>query len=261
MAQLVGEFCYAGAWVAPVPVIVLDARNIVFANAAALRRLDYVDADELIGKPIDRALHPDALPAELSRCEVVAHTRRPLLGVPTKLRSRTGEPRHEMASVFPVGTADSHLTLLALGTHEDGHSPGATRGGTPAVPDLGEFGGELGVAILEALAAPILIQDIDTILFANAAARGHLAASDRSQLEGRHIMSIIHPDGMLATIERVGFVFATRQKLTAVPLKLKTLDGRTIHAEGDAYPLKASGRWGVLVLGRFVRDGETAQRV
>jgi PAS domain-containing protein len=106
----------------------------------------------------------------------------------------------------------------------------------------------------------MLIQDLDTILFANAITRGYFGAVDRSELEGRSILSIIHPDGMLSTMERVAFVFATHQRIREVPIKLKRLDGGIVHAVSDAYPIRAEGRWGALIVGEVVREEDTASR-
>lgn len=251
-ARGVADFCYVGAWVAPIPSLVIDGQSVVFANAAAVRLLAYSDVTHLIGQQLDRVLHSDALVAEMVRREVVSATRKPLLGVPTKLRSSIGEPLQELANVFPIDADDRQLTLLTFETKRaaDVHAKLA-----PA-PDLGELGRELGWAILELMATPVLIQDLDTILFVNASGRGYLGAADRGQIEGRPIVSFIHADGLIATIERVIFVFATHQKVRNVPLKLKACDGRVVYAEGDAYPMQANGRWGVLVVGKFLRDSD-----
>jgi len=243
------RFCCAGAWAAPVAALVFDARNVVFANDAALHRLGYSNASSLIGRAIDGVLHADVLPADTARREIVAGTHTPLLGMPTKLLSCAGAPRPEIADVFPIEIAGSTLTLFTLhaGEAETRHKP------IPRPEEIGAIGPELGLAVLEAMALPILIQDQDTILFANAAARAHLGATDRSQIEGHPIMSIVHADGLSAAIERVGFVFATHQRLRRVPVKLRALDGRILHVEADAYPLRAGGQTAALLVGRVVR--------
>jgi PAS domain-containing protein len=244
------EFCYAGAWVAPVPALVVDQQAVVYANAAAVRLLGYEDVTALLDLPLDRILHSDALAGELARREVLAATQQPLFGVPTKLRCCSGEPRHALANVFPIEVAGSCLTLF---TFEADEECGA-RCKSASAPAATELGLALGWAVLESMSTPMLIQNLDTIVFVNAAARGFLRASDRSQIEGRSVMSIVHPDGVRAAIERVVFVFATHQGLRDVPLKLKALDGSVFHAEADAYPVRAESRWGALIVGRFLRD-------
>jgi hypothetical protein len=107
----------------------------------------------------------------------------------------------------------------------------------------------------------MLIQDLDTILFANATTRGYLAAEKRSQIEGMPVLSFVHPDGIMSTIERVAFVFATHQQMRDVPLKLKAVGGGVVHAKGDAYPIRVNGRWGALIVGGLVRHGEDAPDV
>ena len=54
VTEAVADFCYAGAWVTPVPALVVDRQTVVFANAAALRLLDYSDASDLVDQPIGR---------------------------------------------------------------------------------------------------------------------------------------------------------------------------------------------------------------
>jgi len=252
VTEAVADFCYAGAWVTPVPALVVDRQTVVFANAAALRLLDYSDASDLVDQPIDRVLHPDALVAEMARREVLDVTGAPLRDVPTKLRTRTGAPLQESADVFPIRVRSTRLTLFTFAPERcaDRHcKPG------PA-PDLGEFGRELAAEVLEVAPTCMLIQDLDTVLFANAITREYLKAHDRSQIEGRPVLSFIHPDGVLATIERVAFVFATHQQMRDVPLKLKAVDGGVIHAIGDAYPIRVNGRWGALITGNLVRRGD-----
>jgi hypothetical protein len=65
---------------------------------------------------------------------------------------------------------------------------------------------------------------------------------------------------LIATLERVVFVFATHQPLRQVPLKLKAVDGSPFHAEGDAYPMRAGNRWGALIVGRFIRWADEEAR-
>jgi PAS domain-containing protein len=252
VAREVAAFCFAGAWIAPVPLFVVDHQAVVFANAAALRLLDYEDASALFGQPLDRILHADALVAEFARREVLATIRQPLLGVPTKLRSGRDEPRQALADVAPLEVDGRQLTLF---TFDPALSP-ETRSKPGPAPEAKQLDHELGWAILESMNTPILIHDLDTILFVNAAARPFFRATDRMQVEGRPITAVVHPDGVLATLERVVFFFATRQRLRGVPVKMKAVDGTAFHVEGDAYPILAGNRWGALVVGRFIRVAE-----
>ncbi|MDR3685862.1 MAG: PAS domain-containing protein [Coriobacteriia bacterium] len=257
-ADTVADFCYAGAWVTPVPALVIDHQSVVYANAAALRLLGYADAHDLVGQPLDRVLHADALVAEMARQEVLDAIGAPLRGVPTKLRSRTGEPLQEFADVFPLHVRDARLTLFTFARER---CPDRTCKPGPA-PDLSPHAHEIAGQILEVAPTCMLIQDLDTILFANALTRGYLAANERSQIEGRPVLSFIHPDGVMATIERVAFVFATHQQMRDVPLKLKAVDGGVVHARGDAYPIRVNGRWGALIVGELLRrtDDESERR-
>ena len=255
LAETVADFCYAGAWVTPVPSLVVDHQVIVYANAAALRLLGYARVAELVGQPLDRVLHPDALVAEMARREVLAVTGAPLRGVPTKLRSRAGAPLQESADIFPVDVQGARLTLFTFAPERC--AEGACKPGE--APDPGPLDSQIATQILEVAPKCMLIQDLDTVLFANAMTRRYLAAEDRSQIEGQPVLSFVHSDGVLATIERVAFVFATHQQMRDVPLKLKAVDGVVVHAKGDAYPIRVNGRWGALIVGELLRTADDAQ--
>jgi hypothetical protein len=253
----VADYCYAGAWVAPVPLLVFDRQTVVFANAAALDLLGYARFEDLVGAPLHRALHSDALTAELARRDVIGATHQPILGVPTKLRARDGEPKPVLADVFPIEVEGADLTLFAFGG-PDPVRPLGKPGPAPAPPAT--FGPQLGWAVLEPLTTSMMIQTLDTIVYANRQAREHMRANDRSDLEGRSVQSIVHPDGIVSAIERVLFVFATQQRLTDVPVKLKAIDGSIVHAIADAYPMRTSRGWAALISGAPVRAAEQTSR-
>ena len=106
-------------------------------------------------------------------------------------------------------------------------------------------------AALEVLPEPVLIHDIERILFVNAAARRHLRAMSSEDLVGRPIQTIVHPDGYSAGVERRRILNDTGKPLSATPIKLVALDGTTLYARGVGIPLRTSAGMAVLVAATF----------
>jgi len=211
--------------------------------------LNHPKPDSVIGAPLQRVIPADALAAERMRHEVIAETGRPLLHVPTRLVTGDGRIVQPLADLFPIWWSGETVQLRAF-EMEGRHGPAAR---PFPVPEIGAGGAALALAILEVLSLGILIQDETTIFFANTTARAILGAGGSDRLEGRPITSIIHSDGLFSAVERMGFFFATRQKIRNVPIKLRTLDGRVLHAEADAYPLRVGAKIAALMVGRPVR--------
>ena len=248
--QLVCKLCYAGAWVAPVPFLVYEAHTVLFANDAAVRAFGYRDAWDVIGLGVESLVHPDVLPAALTRLDLVTKSSHSFPATPAKILTADGGAAHVQVSVFPI-TVNGN-TLAAVEFEISSWPQPAPK--WPPPPEIGALGPALGRALLDASPTPIMIQDVDTILFANKAARDHLGSRVREDLEGKPIMSIVHPDGLFAAMQRVAFAFATRQHLTSVPTKLRCADGRVLHVTADAYPIAAAGSWAAVLVARSMRE-------
>lgn len=108
-------------------------------------------------------------------------------------------------------------------------------------------------AALEAFPYPVIVHT-DVILFANAAARTVLHASN-GELEGRAISSIVHEDGRSAGDERRRLFQDNREtRLTSFPTKLITLEGRTLYALCDACRVKYDAGEAIMVVGRITGE-------
>lgn len=110
-------------------------------------------------------------------------------------------------------------------------------------------------AALEALDVPVLVHDLDTIIFANAAARRFLRAG-RTVMVGRDILDIVHPDGQAAGTERRRLVLERGQKLDDLPIKLRGFDGSTLYTTVNARRIESADGDAVLLFvgGRLVPD-------
>jgi PAS domain-containing protein len=229
-------------------VLVTNAHSVVFANAAALRVLRGVRASDVLGGPLEAIMPPEAIEIERARRDLITETGRPLLRVPTRFLAGDGAEIQQLADVIPIDVGGEALQMFAF----DPESPDANHPNS-AVPGIATRGPELALAILEAIPHPILMQDLTTILFANAITREYLRANASDELVGKPIVSIIHSDGLASALERMVFFFATRQNVRRVPIKLKALDGHAFHADSDAYPLFVEGKVAALIAGRFLR--------
>ncbi len=250
--ELVRNLCYEGAWVAPAPFTVIDCGTVVYANHAMLRILGHTDASDVFGKGLDVILHPDLLEAARMRQEIVVSSLRRFPGTPTKVLTSDGGVVHHTVDLFPLEVDGRVLTAVELdlsGWPQPIHK-------TPPAPQIGGMARSVGWALLEGSSTPVIVQDVDTILFANRVARDLLGVTERTEIEGRPILSIAHPDGLLSAIQRVAFVFGAHQPLHRVPTKLKGDDGRVLHVTADAYPIKADGHWAALLMARAVREAE-----
>jgi PAS domain S-box-containing protein len=117
-------------------------------------------------------------------------------------------------------------------------------------PDSVETSG-LFEAALEALALPVLLHDEDRVIFANASAREFLGAATRADIEGLPLDTFVVPDMEAVTQERRAYLMRDRVAFPDVPIKMRTLDGRTVRLTVAARPIAFEGRTlGLVTLAR-----------
>jgi PAS domain S-box-containing protein len=239
-----GEIAYACVWAIPVPIVVLEDDAIVFVNAALLEMLGYDDPWSLIGCSIDTILHPDAREASTGRRAIVAGGGR-LAKIPSKVLTRAGEGIAARVTAEQIDVDGGRLTLVQA-SGEPRHWPAQ---GWPEPPNLGHISNPLGLAVLEAFTVPVIVHTSTALLFANAIARQQLGAQTLEEITGRPMLSVIHPESLLSTMERGLFFFATRQPIRNVPIKLRGLNGATLRVSADAYPVRSGAKSVALVMG------------
>lgn len=103
-------------------------------------------------------------------------------------------------------------------------------------PDRGEMS-QILMATLDALDVPILLHDYDQILFANAAAAGILGAVPGADLAGLELDAFLVPELASVTKERRAYLLRDQVAFADLPIKMNTLDGRTIRITVDARPI------------------------
>ena len=247
------EFCYAGAWVAPAPFIVVDCGTVLFANDAALRVLGHSDASALIGKGHEVLLHPDLLVAARARQELVASASRRFPDTPTKVLTADGGAAQHSVDLYPIEVEGRMLTAVEFDISGWPQTDTQVASGSPA---RGRVRRRWGGHSSRDSSTPILIQSLDTILFVNRIAREQLGVTDRTEIEGLPILSIAHPDGLFAAAQRVAFVFGAHQRVYKVPTKLRCPDGRSVRIVADAYPVSVGGHWAAFIMTRSVHESE-----
>ena len=105
---------------------------------------------------------------------------------------------------------------------------------------VGEFTDGLDgllAAALEASPEPVMLYDQHRVVFANAAARLMLAARTPEDVLGVGLEVFLTPDFADASDERRSYVIGHKLKFTNLPVKLRALDGRTLHLRVDVRPV------------------------
>ena len=100
---------------------------------------------------------------------------------------------------------------------------------------------QLLVAALDALRVPILIHDDDLIIFANAAAAEFLGAEPGADIAGLSLDAFVVPELASVTRERRTYLLHTGMVFDALPIQMRTLDGRTVRLTIDARPIEFQG--------------------
>jgi len=108
---------------------------------------------------------------------------------------------------------------------------------------------DLHEAALEGLPLPVIVHDIDMIIYANPEACRALGARDRTELEGLPISSIVHPDGREAGLQRRKLLLESGGAFRDVAVKLIDLRGSTLYLTGSANTIVYCGRPAILFVG------------
>ena len=87
-----------------------------------------------------------------------------------------------------------------------------------------------------------IVTDGCVVLFANAEARRLFRCEDRSQVEGRSVLEIVHPDGHHSMKLRAEILLNASQRLRGLPVKLVALDGSTFSLVVEATTVEYQGK-------------------
>lgn len=108
---------------------------------------------------------------------------------------------------------------------------------------------QLLVAALDAMTIPIMLHDDDFILFANSAAARILGAEPGADIAGLSLDTFVVPELAAVTKERRNYLLHSGMVFAALPIQMRTLDGRTIRLTIDARSIDFQGtKIGVVTL-------------
>lgn len=95
---------------------------------------------------------------------------------------------------------------------------------------------------MDAMALPIMLHDYERILFANLAATEILGAARGADIAGLGLDVFVMPELESVTRERRAYLLRDHVVFSGLPIKMRTLDGRTIRLTVDARPFQFDGR-------------------
>ena len=98
------------------------------------------------------------------------------------------------------------------------------------------------MAALDALSVPVLLHDDDLIIFANSAAAAFLGAEPGADIAGLSLDTFVIPELASVTRERRTYLLHTGMAFSALPIQMRTLDGRTVRLTIDARPIEFQGQ-------------------
>lgn len=101
-------------------------------------------------------------------------------------------------------------------------------------------------AALEVLTVPVVVQDAERILYANARVCELLGCEDRAQIVGSPNTAFSLPESTDAEQERRRIVLERGGRLLEVPVRARSSDGSVRKALADASPIRFAGRSAIL---------------
>jgi len=114
--------------------------------------------------------------------------------------------------------------------------------GIPPHSDIPQLGKSAFKIALDLSPHPVLIHDSEMIVYVNEAAAKALLAGSPSDIVGKSILSIVHPDAHEAAVQRINMVFEEGHAMSDVPLKMLTVSGIVAHAEVNSTRIFDGGR-------------------
>ncbi len=104
-------------------------------------------------------------------------------------------------------------------------------------------------AALEGMPLPVIVHDLEMVIYANAEACRALGAATRDLLEGRPLAELTHPDGRDAGAERRRFLMESGQVFRDIAVKMLDVNGATVYVTGSASRIVYCGRPAIMFVG------------
>ncbi len=210
----------------PIDVLVHDRSSIIYANRGTARTLGYDHPHDLAGLPVSAIVHPESRDAGMQRRAVLFATGQHFPSVDIKLRrhDETSMAAEVMARSFRIG--DETLAVVARGVFGGtAVDAGTLVSGTPEYPE----DTPLVRAILDSLPMPVIAHDTQVFAYANDAAAKGIGLPSRSELIGRPLSELTHPDDLEASRERQRAMVAAGLHFNRIQAKVQTSDGTPVY--------------------------------
>ncbi len=105
----------------------------------------------------------------------------------------------------------------------------------------------------------IYVHDGEHFVYINPVGATLLGATQPEALVGQSIWDVIHPDDLSTVKARAHIVSQARQRIEQIELQLLRLDGRTVHVESRATPVRYDGQPAVLAMLRDITERKRAE--
>ncbi len=115
-------------------------------------------------------------------------------------------------------------------------------------------------ALVELSPHAIFVNCDDRIVFANQACVKLLGAFEPSQLVGKRVLDVIHPDSQEKVRERVASIRATNQAVPTIEERFVGLDGQPVEVEVTAAPIRFEGNPAIQVIATDIRARKHLER-
>jgi PAS domain-containing protein len=229
----------------PHPFIISDYETIVFANSHGYRLMGARNADDLVGQPVSRFLHPDIRDAYLQRRLLLIECRQTLRDVPTKFITLDGSAISGQSHLAAIDLDGLPCVLwIYHGVMRDSARPGN--------PPEQAADRERSAMVFDALPECLLIHDDEYVLAANGECRRLLGAAEESDLIGRRVESVLRQGrGGTAQVQRRLAASRETDEPVTLPANLVRLDGRTLSLTIGVRALRADGRVAFLVAAKM----------
>ena len=234
-----------------VPIFTTDGKVVVWANASACSLVADEGGEELIGLPIDQLISPDIAPAATQRRQLMIDHGTVFSDVVVKFRCLDGTLKPARAHMQAADVCGGRLVIQAVWQVDDRQFAPQPSSHAASKTVSKEYRC-VHRAAFDLLPVPLMLHTRSRVVKANDAARRKLRAS--STLDAVLLSTLMHPDFVPVAAERNAVLFDRGAGFFAASAKLSRMDGTSIHAVMDGYPIDYSGERFALEVVRETRN-------
>jgi PAS domain S-box-containing protein len=121
--------------------------------------------------------------------------------------------------------------------------------------------GTLYQRLVELAPSAVLIHSGGKIVFVNPAVLDMVGAKSVSELLGKSILDVVHPDSRSAVTKRIGKMMMSKETAPMIEEKILLMDGSTLDAEVQATYIEYEGKPSVMVVARDISTRKRAEKL